>query len=89
MSAPNLSVEDTKEAFDVAEMVGKALRRMRKHFNYTEAQAARELSLRVERYRYIEAGCEKNLKLGTMVRLLGFYGLEIVIVRTNVEESTS
>jgi hypothetical protein len=89
MSAPRISENDVVAAFDFAEVAGRSFAVMRRKSRHTEARAAKALGIRVERLRTFEDGKEKNIKLGSLVKMLGFYDLGIAVVRRTKQERAS
>lgn len=85
MSAPRLSVTDAIAAYGVAERIGAAFAEARRDAGHRQADVADVLRIEKETVSRFETGREKNVKIGTVVRMLSLYRLTIAVIPARQE----
>lgn len=80
MSAPRLTLEQEQDAFTVAREIGAAFRSARLKAGHERKNVAYQLSMAYETVGRFESGEQKNIKLGSIVRMLRHYGLTLRVV---------
>jgi transcriptional regulator with XRE-family HTH domain len=80
MSAVVLSAVERDEAARVSREIGRAFAAARRAVGVSQDQVARDFNLRRDNVGRFELGYQPNVKLGTVVRFLGAYGLTLKVV---------
>jgi transcriptional regulator with XRE-family HTH domain len=80
MSAPHLTPDQASAAQDTANRLGAAFVRARTQAGDQQKNVAYRLKTRRETVSRFETGAEVNVRLTTIMRFLGAYGLKLAVV---------
>jgi transcriptional regulator with XRE-family HTH domain len=88
MTAIALSPEQVSRTREAARAIGAEIRRAREALGYSQRALVDELDVHMTTFGKIERGESTNVKLGSLVKLLDYFGLTLVAApRTTINHN--